>query len=336
MNNTYNYIIFNGYDGFNMSPYNDEGYYSICMKDLWAFDNIRITNSPSDQFSIFLRICYKLFLKMHIPLPRFLFPFFTDLTFKEQKPLCFIIVGYAWPMSYYIWLKKKYPEAIFVRFTRDLISTQQEFIDSLKATNVIDYWITYDEEEAKKYGMIYYPEIESKIDIQGKPEVLYDVFFAGRAKKRLPKIIEIYDKLESAGLNCFFYIMSASKKEIKERKGIVYSNKYLTYKKMLEYSMQSKCLLEVNQEGAIGYTSRFIEAVMYNKLLLTDNNSILNTSFYKDRFMQCFKSSDDIDVDFLKRNIEVDYNYNNEFSPVNFIGFVENLIQNREKCEKMF
>lgn len=323
----YNYILFNGYDGFNMSSYNEEGYYSICMRDLWAYDNILISNCPFDYANFPIKLCYKFSNKYHFPFNKLWFPFFYKSSFRDEKPLCFIIVGFEWPMAYLKWLKAKYPNAKFVRFTRDLISTQQSFIDKLKASGVVDYWITYDENEAKKYDMLYYPEVESKIDLGNNFKIKYDVFFAGRAKKRLSRIVEIYDVLETAGLNCFFYIMSANPDEIAPRKGIVYSDKYLTYRQMLEYDLQSRCLLEVNQEGAVGYTARFIEAVLYNKLLLTDNNSIISTSFYNPNFMQCFSNPSEINTDFIKNDQAVDYKYKSEFSPVHLIEYLEELLK---------
>lgn len=321
----YNYVIFNGYDGPEKSSYNEDGYYSICMRDLWAMDNVLISNMPLDYSNNTMQLVYRLLRRLHFPL-RWLYPYFLKLSFKENKPLCFVIIGYEWPMDYYQWLKEKYPTGKFVRFTRDLISTQQNFINSLIATDVVDYWITYDENEAKKYDMLYHPEVESKIDLPKNKELKYDVFFAGRAKKRLSKIVEVYDALEKAGLNCFFYIMGAKPEEQQPRKGIVYTDKYLSYRQMLEYDMQSKCLLEINQEGAVGYTSRFIEAVMYNKLLLTDNISIKQTSYYDSRYMQCIDNVNDINATFIKQERNVDYHYDDSFSPRHFINYLEALM----------
>ncbi len=329
----YNYIIFNGSDGPNSpSSYNEDGYYSICMRDLWEINDVLISNSPLDYANFWVKKVFHGWLKFKLPFSQLWYPFYFRKKFSNNKPLCFVIVGYSWPMEYYKWLRKKNPDAVFVRFTRDLISTQQQFIDDLKSTGVVDYWITYDENEAKKYGMLYHPEVESKISLIEYKEPKYDVFFAGRAKKRLSKIVEVYDKLENAGLNCFFYIMSANSDEQIPRKGIVYSDEYLTYKQMLDYDMQSKCLLEINQEGAVGYTSRFIEAVMYNRKLLTDNVSIMDTPFYNSAYMQCFTEPRMINTDFIKNNQIVDFKYNNEFSPVHFINFLEKLLNKRKLC----
>ena len=142
-----------------------------------------------------------------------------------------------------MWLKRKYPDAVFVRFIRDLVSTQENEYKNLKDSGVFDYWVSYDENDAKKYGMLFHNEVESKIQLKEPEQFQYDVFFAGRAKKRLSQIVAVYDILEKAGLNCFFYIMSAKKEERIERKGIIYTDKLLTYRQLLEYNMQSKCLL---------------------------------------------------------------------------------------------
>ena len=328
MEHKYNYVLLNGYDGFGAPSYNEDGYYSICMRDLWDDDGILISNFPMDYANPIIKFICGIYNhpRVKLPLQNLWYPFFFKPKFKTHKPYCFISIGYKWPTQYYVWLKRKYPDAVFVRFIRDLVSTQLNIYDSLKNSGVFDYWVSYDENDAKKYGMLFHNEVESKIQLKSPDRFQYDVFFAGRAKKRLSQIVAVYDVLEKAGLNCFFYIMSAKKEERIGRKGIIYTDKLLTYRQMLEYNMQSRCLLEINQEGAIGYTARFLEAVMYNKLLLTDNMSIVNTPFYNPNYIQCFSQIENINTSFVNKDVKVDYSYKNEFSPIHFIEFIDKLL----------
>jgi hypothetical protein len=174
--------------------------------------------------------------------------------------------------------------------------------------------------------MHYYHEIESKVELDTDFEIRHDVFFAGRAKNRLNRLVSVYDKLEAQRVKCFFYITGVDVKEQIPREGIVYSNKLLSYREMLLLNTHSRCILEINQENAVGYTSRFLEAVMYNRKLLTDNLNITNSDFYDSRYIQCFKDVDDIDASFIVDNNEVDFHYNNEFSPRGFIEYLDSLI----------
>ena len=327
MGHKYNYVLLNGYDGFNNPSYNENGYYSICMRDLWDDKGILISNCPMDYTNAPLRLICSIYNhpKIRLPFQKLWYPFFIKGKFESTKPYCFISIGFKWPINYYKWIKKQYPDSIIVRFVRDLVSTQKWWYDSLKDSGVVDYWITYDEEEAQKYGMLYHNEVESKIDLPYDNPILYDVFFAGRAKKRLSRIVEVYDVLEKAGLKCHFYITGAKPQNQMCRDGIVYSDNILTYKEMLELNMKSRCLLEINQEGAVGYTSRFLEAVMYNKLLLTDNMCIKNTPYYNCNYIQCFKDPGAINTSFISKPANVDFKYKDEFSPKHFIDFLDKL-----------
>ena len=146
-----------------------------------------------------------------------------------------------------------------------------------------------------------------------------DVFFAGRAKNRLSMLIECYDHLTSIGQQCLFFILDAPVTEKKVRKGIIYANEPMSYRTMLEYIINSKCILDINQEGAIGFTSRFLEAIIYNKLLLTNTPSVRFHSLYNEKFIKVFNNTKEIKSSFFQQADSVDYNYNGEFSPISFL-----------------
>ena len=322
----FNYVIFNGSDG-NYGPYNDEGYFSICLHDLWPLENVVINSAPLDYTNKFLRLLNRIHCSPHLNLPfqNIWSPYFFKNTLKDDKPICFLLMTNL-SSIYLKWLKQHYPTAVFIRYYRDLVETQQDQYDRLLSTGVIDYWMSFDELQAQKYGMHYYHEIESKMEFPFDTQIKYDVFFSARAKKRLKKIVQAYDRLTAKGYKCFFYITGASKDEMEFREGIVYSNNLMSYKTMLQYSIQSKCLLDINQQNAVGYTSRLIEAIMYNKCLLTDNETIKTTSFYKPEFVEYFKDVEKIDGSVINNYSKVDYLYNNEFSPLGLLAFIDQLI----------
>ncbi len=327
----YNYVVFNNVDGgFWLA--NADGYYSICMQDLQGLDDVRVVGSPVDYKSKLVRFFYRIHTSaftnkiISFPFKDKWYPLYFNDKFENTKPLCFILIANP-PLDYLRYLKNKYPDAKFVKFYRDLVHTQLKYYDSYVKSHIIDYWVTYDEIEAKKYGMYYYHEIESKIELDSNNEIYYDVFFAGRAKKRLPRLIEAYDYLSSKGLKCYFYLTGVSNRDRIPRSGINYSNKLMSYKQMLLHNSHAKCLLEINQENAVGYTARFLEAVMYDKKLITDNLNIKNSEYYKYGFIQCFTNIQDINISFVKDNTKVDYNYQNDFSPRGFIDYLKTIVK---------
>ena len=78
-----------------------------------------------------------------------------------------------------------------------------------------------------------------------------------------------------------------------------------------------------------GVTLRTMEAICYNKKLLTNNQSMKESKFYKTGNIQVFKTIDEIDADFVMRKDKVDYNYEGEFSPIHLLEHI-----NQVKSEK--
>lgn len=333
----YNYVIFNSVCT-DVSYNRDEDYYVICLKDLENRDDVILNHVPLQEQPKWLRCLYNFHHSRWLHNKYWKFPFrniwhpiIFKSTFKDDKPICFICLRYP-SISYLRYLKRKYPNCKIIKMSRDLIKIQEKRYEDYTKANVFDLWMSFDKLDCKKYGFPHFDEFESKINIPiEKNYPIADVYFAGQAKDRLERLVKIYDKLEMAGLRCQFFITNAKEREKVEREGIVYSSKPMTYVQMLKQSVNSKCILEISQENAIGYTSRFLEAVMFNKLLITDNESIANTKFYNPEFIQIIKSEDDIDVDFINNSERVDYNYTNEFSPVKRLELIEGLLSKQEK-----
>lgn len=317
----YNYYFFNWAD----TPYGDlkeDGFNSIGFRDFKNIDNVYINTVPFEHYSLIIRILFHIYEKLHLPV-KFLYPFYLKNVFDNNDNLCLLFVRLP-EVSYLQWLRKKYDKAKFVLFLRDLYDNKHPIIDYYKQYELIDLWISYDLGDAKKYGMIYHPEVESTIKISNLENIKkHDVFFAGKAKNRLGDILAIYDKLSNAGLDCFFYIVDANHTKEDERKGIIYTKRKMKYIDVLRYSIQSNCILEINQEGAVGNTCRYLEAVIYNKKLLTNNTSIKEDHFYNPRYISVWSSIDDINPDFVLDNISVDYHYKNEFSPLDLLDLLE-------------
>lgn len=326
----YNYVVFNNPDPGAWNN-NKDGYYNICLADLSRMNGVKVVNTPLDYKNLLIRLLYRLHCSnkinswVNLPLKEKWYPLYFDRRWDDIKPYCFVLISNP-SVEYLRFLRHTYPNAKIVKFFRDLVSTKQKWYDEYMQAGIIDYWVTYDEEEAKKYKMYYYHEIESKIYLNTDNKIKYDVFFAGRAKERLDKLIKVYDTLTGKGVNCFFYLTGVNAGNTIQRSGITYSDKLLTYREMLEINTHSRCILEINQENAVGYTSRFLEAVMYNRKLLTDNHNIKTSKFYNKAYIQCFEKIEEVDVDFILKDSTVDFHYNNEFSPCGFIEFLDSFV----------
>ena len=326
----YNYVYFNNCTS---GKIDENEYNTICLKDLSTMKNVVVIPFPLYDKPTRIRRLYnqhnsaKLNKAIRLPFKGIWFSSIFKNKFDSNKPICFVAASTNLPIDYFKYLKKRYPDCKVVKIHRDLLKVSHQHPDySEKRMNeVFDLRLSYDKTEAEQYGLVYFDEIESKIDIPiDKNYPLCDVFFAGKAKDRMPKILEAYDVLTSAGLSCFFYITHVSESERVDLPGIKYSDSFMPYNEMLYYSVNAKCMLDINQTGAVGYTSRFLEAVIYNKLLIADNQSIRESKYYNPKFIQLVDTMDQIDTDFIKQDTIVDYEYEGEFSPIHLIEQIDN------------
>lgn len=324
----YNYVIFNSSDN-NKLRRNPDGYYTICLQELESCESIRIVSQPLDYTPHLLRIIYsmhnsaKIAKKVRLPLKSCWYPFYFRNDFKDDKPLCFIILSRSLPFSYLEYLKNHYRGSKLVLMHRDLLKVCERCAPGLVNNPLFDLEMTFDQGESKQYGFPHFNEFESKIDITIKDTPECDVFFAGKGKDRLPLLLAAYDHITQAGLTCHYYLTGVPQCNRIQFPGITYADHFMTYREMLYHTVNSRCILEINQGGADGYTSRFLEAVMYNKRLLTNNFFIKNSPFYNSGYIQCFENASEIDPEFIRASGLVDYHYNGEFSPYRMVERVD-------------
>lgn len=327
----YNYVFFDSED--KRLKKDKYGYRYICSKDLLDCENVIWVTYPLDYAPFYVRLLFlihnapKTNCIINLPFKEKWYPYYFKNTFENDKPLCFIMSGRYLSVSYLRYLKKTYPSAKFVKIHRDLLELWKQrnpsFTDEI-VNEIFDLSLTYDGKEAEKYRMPYFCEFESKIDIPlSKKYPLHDVFFAGKAKDRLDLLLKTYDRLVAIGIKPFYYITGVYGQNPPKREGIVYAKRNMPYFDMLYNSVNSKCILEINQEGAVGYTSRFLEAVMYNKKLLTNNVSIRKSKFYNENYIQIFSRVEEIEKTFFYDCENIDYGYVNEFSPINMIYTID-------------
>lgn len=318
------YIIYNNAD-YKDGSNDKDGYCTICLYDLNYLDGVKVVGGPMPKMHRVLAYLIKIFRKLRIPC--MLLKPFINSNKQDSSDLCVLFLR-IFDATYLTWLRLQYPKAKFVLFLRDLYETKQPYVSYYRQEHLIDFWGTYDILEKEKYDMdFYYPEIESKIDISSVPvQSTCDVFFAGAAKKRFSQILEAYDYFSSFGIKCHFIILDVNEKEKVSRDGIEYIDEFMPYRKMLELSIQSKCMLEISQDGAVGNTSRFLEAVIYNKKLITNNRGILNEKYYNPKYMKVYGSITEISPSFINEEIDVDYAYSGDFSPVGLVRCIDDII----------
>lgn len=103
-----------------------------------------------------------------------------------------------------------------------------------------------------------------------KPEVKtqeYDCYWLGKIKSRLPVVNRLEKFLLSQKLTCrFIYVYERAQR--------------LSYIENLRNVLNSKCIIDINDEGSFGLSLRVMESIFFNRKLITTNSFIRQCDFY--------------------------------------------------------
>ena len=141
---------------------------------------------------------------------------------------------------------------------------------------------TFDPIDAKKFGIkfkpYFYPE-EYMIDCDEKVPIKQDIFFVGVDKDRLGVIKDLHRRFEQMNLTDKLMIVATLHKKY-SRSDEKWLAKRVPYEKIAENIKQSRAILDIVQSGQSGITLRPMEAMFYNKKLITNNIYIKEYDFY--------------------------------------------------------
>lgn len=218
------------------------------------------------------------------------------------------------------------PVSLFLINTLDSSVRAMEAVRSNMRKVKWDTIYTFDRSDAIKYNMKYLPFCYySKMDIPYKRIPKNDLYvIATFSPDRSELFLSLYKMLTGKGCKCDFNFCRYFSYTPSVPEGIHINSKRIPYRNTLDAMLNSKTILEIIRGEQTGPTLRYFEAVCYNKKLLTNNPEIVNFPYYDSRFMKCFSSISDIDIDWIKENIDVDYHYQGDFSPCHMIDCILN------------
>ncbi len=319
----YNYIIYGITNDF----------YRHSFSDLLDLSNCKLCTDPFDSKIKIFNMLYKAHsypqITRYVNLPfKSLWNRFCKFDFfHNDNPICFVFTPKYITHTYlFNYLRNKYPTCKIVLAFRDIVARNKTWfpqLDMKKVKDDFDLVMSYNKYDCEKYGLTYFNTEASKIDVAvSKDYPESDVVFIGTAKDRLQEIIKAYDILSESGFKCFFYVV-LPKGQRYVHKGIIFTNKGMSYDEMLSHTVNSRCVLELSQKNEYGFTSRSQEAFMYNKKLITDSKIVKDQRFYPSPHIQFIESADQINPDFLNDESLVDYKYKNEYSPIKTLEILE-------------
>lgn len=139
------------------------------------------------------------------------------------------------------------------------------YLETLKS-RAIAIW-TFDYGDHQKFGYALYRQFASLLPEFLQKEVTVGFSFVGRDKGRKQLLDELKQKLRAIDYQVDFDIRSVD-------------DKNLSYLEYLEKSLHADCMVEILQHGQKGMTLRAVEALLYQKKLITNNSEILQADFF--------------------------------------------------------
>ena len=321
---------------------NEFDYTEATFFDLFDYENVHYYRFPINTDSYLLRKLYILHgaqkVNHYINLPgqsAWNGLLYDANSIDPCRPVCFIYsfrrIDRIRRSGFLDFVNNEYSCCYHVAYWDDLV--QPDHKEALEfAKTHFDLVFTYDEGDAERYGMRYYPSFYSKAYDFNECQCDWDVFFIGNAKNRLDEIYLAYEALTGNGAVCKFVVNNVSDADKRDYPMIEY-NHVLTYREVLNYTARSNCILEIVQLGSCGQTLRVNEAVVYNKRLLSNNPAISDLPQYDSRFMRIFSCvPTQEDCQMAMNRTKADYRYAvNELSPIKFIETIESLLDVRSR-----
>lgn len=259
-----------------------------------------------------------------------------NLLGKIKRYLCFKLKKMEWildcgEIEKEIFLKSDYVlffdvyEDYYLNLIRDKTSKSKEifwlwnkieysYIYNLKKFSK-NIW-TFDKKESEETKINYFPQFYWR----RKEEIVrekYDVYFVGQDKGREARVLEIKESLDGLKFKIKIILKKYTKeifkyifKNTEERKN--YSLNNINYEEIVEDIKKSRAILELTKKKQAGLTLRALEALFYEKKLITDNENIKEYNFYNSDNIFILRQNEKIDSkkkkeleNFLKTDLKV-------------------------------
>ena len=221
--------------------------------------------------------------------------------------------------------KRKFKNLKYVLLYTDIVaSVVSSDAKYLMDKNIFDLVYSIDDNDVKKYRLLKTHTTYSRHEDYCNIVPAIDLYFCGGCIDREDICKSIAKGAIENNVNAQIDMLCTKEfsgvKEYEQIINYLSRKDFVDYPETLKRELNAKCMLDIVRPGQIAYTLRTYEAVVYNRKILTNNKAILDFKFYDPRYIQYFNNVDDIDWNWVKDDIDVDYKYNGEFSPVNFIN----------------
>lgn len=253
-------------------------------RNAYYFENISNRHIVIDRvlksMNGFERFIFKVMRKLSLPFTNLFYDsWYNDLA-KYSKIVVFDVCFQEDPGLLYN-ISRKAPGAEKYFYSWNIVKNEERYKKMRQAADSAGFkYFCYDHGNCEKYGMNFNTIMYDKNTSLpvNKPE--YDTFFLGYLKDRKDKLLSLYNAMDKAGIKARFLITAMNGEIWDNTLPFEYSEKYIGYYDYLDMLSRSRAILDISQEGQDGYSMRVMEAIFFNKKLLTTNTAVKNADFY--------------------------------------------------------
>lgn len=123
----------------------------------------------------------------------------------------------------------------------------------------------------------------------GKNSITHDIYFVGTDKNRYELVNSVYNYCAKHNIKTLFQLVPD--RDINYNKEIV-TNHFVTYDEVLQNIKCSKAILDICKPGQTGTTYRVMEALLFNKKIVTNNEHYKELPYYSPDKIYIIKPDD--------------------------------------------
>ena len=318
----YNYVVL-GADGYYLAGYSD----IIDLPNVKYYtDYYTGFNSLLSKKLVRLNFSRSVNKFLHTPLKHFVYPKLFPHNFNNDKPICYLFFAgwsYIFNSSYIEYLKKKEKNCRCVLYLQDLVS-RNKYLEIDRVRTKMDLILSYDKGDCDKYGLLFHPTPMSKSSFLGSNyEKTTDFYFCGKAKGRYEIVHKLFKELTSRGYKCDFNIFEMPS-GVELLSGINYPREQMEYKDNLLHVAKAKCVVEIMQDGADGFTPRLWESIMGDCHLLSNNHIIEKSRFNIPENIHIIRGDiEKMDFSWINHKAIYEDALKEELSPTNLLKYID-------------
>ncbi len=185
----------------------------------------------------------------------------------------------------------------------------------------VDAVYTFDIYDSRKYGIPFLqrPVVHFEYDLRCDNETC--VYFIGKDKGRLDRLITINRYLREHGVKCDFYVFKENKKHEVDI-GDIHFIPYMKYDENIKRLQSATCVLSLAAKDNHMLPLSYEESILYKKKLITDCDFLDELPLYDKRFMKRFDKVDEIDLEWLCDKTICTNDYHGEFTTNRFLDSI--------------